>query len=140
MPLNERMLLCQKNLLIKIQNKKRPIFLLVFQIQLQTLSFLYSKQKLAKQVTYTMQTNDTTENNKPISDINIQHMTGEDKNIEIYEQVVSNIFSYQSKSKNEVKEIGGNTITNTPTIQPISITHQKPIIQKEAIGHAPRTE
>lgn len=101
------------------------------------------KPKTCK-ASYTIQANDTPKNNpvmnKPISDINIQHMTGEDKNIEIYEQVVSNIFSYQSKSTNEVKEIGGNTITNTPTTQPISITHQKPIIKKEAIGHGPRTE
>ncbi|MBR3912706.1 MAG: hypothetical protein IKJ28_00495 [Alphaproteobacteria bacterium] len=122
------------------EQKKTNLFTRISNTITDFIVFAFKPKTCKTSQSYTMQTNDTTENNKPISDINIQHMTGEDKNIETYEQVVSNIFSYQSKSTNEVKEIGGNTITNTPTIQPISITHQKPIIQKEAIGHAPRTE
>lgn len=122
------------------EQKKTNLFTRISNTITDFIVFVFKEKTCKTSQSYTIQTNDTTENNKPISDINIQHMTGEDKNIEIYEQVVSNIFSYQSKSTNEVKEIGGNTITNTPTIQPISITHQKPIIKKEAIGHGPRTE
>lgn len=125
-------------------DKKHPLFTRILNT-ITDLTILLFKPKTFKTSQHSaIRTNNTTENNpttnKPISDINIQHITGEDKNVETYEQVVSNIFSYQSESTNEVKEIGGNTITSTPTIQPISITHQKPIIKKETVGHGPRTE